>query len=1154
MESVPEPGLLQPLGLPTGVFGPGEVATSLTRDDVCEPPPDDGVLAFALHTVDVRTWEPLTVPVAEYHTTSLYEHRMRLVEDAAAEARVRREFIRNEEAAQKIYKPPEIQRTTMYITGQLRGGRKIGLVLPFRPFFQVELPSGATPAWFDAHVARIVRTQRLTAADVKVAYHEAARFNGYVPSAADPCQRHKFLFAQTSFPNVETMRRATYYLRDTLQLRVYEDGIDMDQKFLDMYSLTPSAWHTIAEAAVRPDRELLVSTEMATTARHIKEVTHATIPGLDYNSVPSLHIVSIDCEMNPNVAGRFPKAWRETDAVIVVGMVFAYAGTMPSRLAATTPEYVEYERRAYVLAPSCDEIPGVIVQLFDDEMSLIAAVRDELFVRKQVDVVTGHYILNFDIKYMAERVQRFGTDAAQRFARFGALFMETLSLRERSLASASLGSNHLAFYAGAGFVYLDTVLLCKQYQKLRENSLKYVAGEFLTEVVDGKRVPMAKFDMPYDLIPDAIRGTSADVGKLVHYCVVDCVLVLRLVQLWDAVKDAVAQSRINKILMATNLLCGQQQRVRNKLMHTGHRMGMVMNGVNERKPDNTVDAGDPPTAEGGWVMDNVRGLHDCPVVVLDFASLYPSMQRFKNLCWSTHLPTTPTPEQLETWRARGLDVQAFETATGTFYFVQNVPGVLPVVLNDLLDKRKAYKAEMAAAPYGSPAYQNGDAKQKATKIVMNSAYGTSNCAFGIMPCRAVGTVTCALGRQMNQRAAAIAQAAPFHARILYGDTDSIMLHFPEPEGLATPKARLMYAFERGEELQKAINAELNSAVVKTELEKVYFPFLSSGKKTYAGLKFEPGKTDALAEDLRRADRELGIAGGRIEAKGMKTVRRDVPVFCRRITEALLDALFYDKDLDKFWDIVHTAVEDVCHGRLPLADYGITAEIKDGYASQHVVTPQVAVSYAREYTRRGAAYVEGDRVPFVMVEEADPQRIVRPPWLDAPLAAAGPESSDDDEIGPAVVGSKTTRAMFARHPDEVLAAPDTNHIDCVYYVRVGICGVLKQVMPDEITAQELLVTYAERAREAYLRRRMRRVTTTLSEGVVDDAGDAEEVRGLPVLSHRRPPPQFVTVATFGGGGATTQVGKRIPTAAKRVKTAAEKRAAAAAKVVKTATFK
>jgi len=532
-------------------------------------------------------------------------------------------------------------------------------------------------------------------------------------------------------------------------------------------------------------------------------------------------------------------------------------------------------------------------------------------------------------------------------------------------------------------------------------------------------------------------------------------------------------------------------------------------------------------------------------VVLDFASLYPSVQEAKNLCWSTVNLGDVKPEHV----AAGLVLEKIVTETGTFEFVQNVAGVFPQGLRTLKVERNRLKDIMKKFPYGSPEYQNADAAQRAIKIVMNSGYGTANCDYGIMPCRAVGTATCAVGRQLNQLADAFCQKT-FGTETLYGDTDSIMIYFPEPEEVraGTRKTRLEHARVMGARATREINEHLNKLfrknVVKIEFEKIYFPFLSSGKKTYAGLKEEP-----VSGNLDKGCEMSSTQDGRLECKGLRNVRRDVPLFVQSMAERMLKALFYLHDEDELWNVVHTQAELIVENKLPVTEYVHTGELKSGYETK-ATTAQAAVSYAREYRHRGAGFDDGDRVPYVFVEEADPQRMERPPWLDADLVRARevadrarvakfggtcaesvPVDSEEEEYddggtfergaaassGGVLDSVDDKKAKHARHPDELAdTAPDgsaVNHIHIEHYVDC-ICAVLKQLMPTAKAGMAELRTFATLYKQLNHRRRGQ---SGMNRFVGTDGG-----RAPPTLSHRKPTEQQDMFARKLGSPTTAAV--------------------------------
>lgn len=1144
MDSVPDAPVFLPEGLPSGVYR-GGTWPATNRETFLNPQPIASRLIFALHTVTIAEGKTYVVSAADVEEMSTIpetglQHRMEVMDEQAAEAA-------GEGAAEAH---PDVK---VYITGHLLDGRKLGIVTKYRPFCEVELPSEggddtAVRRWFEKEVVdSMAYSVKVPKGRVSVQFHYAPRFYGYVPeSVENPCRRKQFLFAKVAFPNTAVMRKAASALRADygrpLRLRsgpaptfrVYEDGIDTIQKFIDSHKMVPSAWHVYeASSKVQPrrDREMLVDLEIEVAdPRCISYLGKQPCADMaDPSSVPSLLIAVLDCEMNSGSAQRMPSATTRSNAVIVVSVIYAFCGQVPEKLVGTA-EYVEFERHAYVLSSVCEPIQGVVVHLFEDEFDMLACIRDDLFVHKKVDIVSGHNVIRFDMEYMASRIQMFGPDAARRFMRFGVLFMETLKLHSGDLSSSAYGSNRLSKLDGAGFVYVDTLLLCKTNHKLRQNTLNFAARHFLKDA--------AKFDMPYELIPEVAAGENASHWrKLVAYCVQDSLLVLRLLQKWDAIKDLVAQSRIMNIPFDANVQSGQMERVRDYVMRDAHGLefGMVMNGVNVRggKRD---DASVHTSAVGGWVLENIQGLHDKPICTLDFASLYPSVQDAKNLCWSTVVEEGVVTAAHE---AAGLKVETHVTATGTFRFVTNVPGVFPQSLRALRYERNLYKAAMKKHAYGTAGYQNADNAQKAIKIPMNSGYGTANCPRskgGKMECIPLGTVTCHVGRELNQMAERFCKEV-FGTVTIYGDTDSIMVYFPEPAEIlsGTRLERLKYAMHMGELAEEKINvylnATLNTTAVKTEFEKAYFPFLSAGKKTYAGLKFEPG-------DEKKADADLQT-GGRIECKGIRTVRRDVPQFVAAMTETLLSLLFFKRDEDAFWDTVHTYAERLARNELPLESYVITAELKSGYGEKATLSAHAAVSYAREYNVRGSGFQDGDRVPFVFVEEADDRRTIRPPWLDADIAkvrsvAAAVMTYDDDcgdedkaveQFSCAPTGNSRfvsvdgdavddKKCKHARHPSELESHPDRNHVNVEHYMDC-ICTVLEQLMPQAYKEQAILREFGK----AYKQHNQRVRGAANGMGLGRFVGGTAErlVSSLPVLTHKKPKaPAIVLTRTLGGG--------------------------------------
>ena len=141
----------------------------------------------------------------------------------------------------------------------------------------------------------------------------------------------------------------------------------------------------------------------------------------------------------------------------------------------------------------------------------------------------------------------------------------------------------------------------------------------------------------------------------------------------------------------------------------------------------------PPAGyQGATVLDPSIGFHEQPILGLDFASLYPSIMQAYNLCFSTCEWNKDKPticrlvkdEDRQKWThsVQFEEGQSTQTVEVSFVKAKIRKGVLPTLLEDLLDARRATKKKMKAAEteFEKMIY---DQLQKAYKISCNSIYG-----------------------------------------------------------------------------------------------------------------------------------------------------------------------------------------------------------------------------------------------------------------------------------------------------------------------------------------------------------------------------------------------------------------------------------------------
>jgi DNA polymerase delta subunit 1 len=144
-----------------------------------------------------------------------------------------------------------------------------------------------------------------------------------------------------------------------------------------------------------------------------------------------------------------------------------------------------------------------------------------------------------------------------------------------------------------------------------------------------------------------------------------------------------------------------------------------------------------------------------------------------NLCYSTLL----TPNDVSKLKEDEVE----RSPTGHF-FVKSTKkkGILPQILDELLDARKRAKKDMAEATDPSmKAVQNG--RQLALKISANSVYGFTGATVGQLPCLPIASSVTAYGRNLLletktfiENTYTISNGFDVNAEVIYGDTDSVI--------------------------------------------------------------------------------------------------------------------------------------------------------------------------------------------------------------------------------------------------------------------------------------------------------------------------------------------------------------------------------------------
>jgi DNA polymerase delta subunit 1 len=310
--------------------------------------------------------------------------------------------------------------------------------------------------------------------------------------------------------------------------------------------------------------------------------------------------------------------------------------------------------------------------------------------------------------------------------------------------------------------------------------------------------------------------------------------------------------------------------------------------------------------------------------------------RAHNLCFSTLVMQT---------QYKDLPNVKYETF-GPHTFAQDVPSLLPVILNELAVFRKKAKKLMAAAE-GTlmEAVYNG--QQLAYKISMNSIYGFTGASKGMLPLLAIASTVTWRGREMIDETKNYVEANFPGAKVRYGDTDSVMVEFDV--GGLKGQAAIDKSWELGEQAAEQCT-RLFKAPNDLELEKVYCPYFLYSKKRYAAKMYEK-KGDA-------------VVFKKIDIKGLQVVRRDTCMYVRKALKQLLNLVLDSNDPRPAIEYARQIGKELLAGKVDILDLTMSKQLGADYKTRQ---PHVEVRDKIRKRAPGSEPQNGDRVAFLITK-------------------------------------------------------------------------------------------------------------------------------------------------------------------------------------------
>ena len=436
------------------------------------------------------------------------------------------------------------------------------------------------------------------------------------------------------------------------------------------------------------------------------------------------------------------------------------------------------------------------VHSYLDEFEMLRGFSE--FIRTyDPDIITGYNVLNFDNVYLIQRIEALcpqhdgpyceNCSSIRTFSRID----RPTTLKKRYTHTKQRGGQETweAWIEGRDWMDLYRVVMTDH--KLRSYKLDNVCSELLGT---------QKIHIAYDDIPKH-QKTPAGRVFLAQYCVKDAWLPCQIIIKRCKLVNAIQMSQVTGVPLTTILHRGQQIRTlmlmlrqvksRCRLDPSHHRWFL---------PDEFKKIPVEGGFEGAVVITPKPGFYETPVVTLDFASLYPSIMRAYNMCFSTLIPRftdtlgkyqwSPETHMIKDPKEENYPevrpVRSFDYPEGgkfeyklqktdvCFVTTKKRVGILPEILESLLNERKRVKKLRKKYGEKSMDYAVLDGRQLALKVCANSVYGFTGAGMGYLSEKRIASSVTRVGRGMANHTKWMCEDRykDHGLEIVYGDTVS----------------------------------------------------------------------------------------------------------------------------------------------------------------------------------------------------------------------------------------------------------------------------------------------------------------------------------------------------------------------------------------------
>jgi DNA polymerase, archaea type len=651
--------------------------------------------------------------------------------------------------------------------------------------------------------------------------------------------------------------------------------------------------------------------------------------------IPDMKRVSIDIEVESE-EGRMPNAREHDRRVIAVG----FSGSDGFRKVLLLNSKSGQENGDEKDSKTSHLIPEA--QMFRTEKELL---QETFKLMNSYPIIITYNGDDFDLPYLYARAQDPAIDPANHLA----ISKEDVPIivKRESFVKRGVQAEPIQVKNG---VHID-LFRTFQNRSIQIYAFSHKYSEHTLNAICEALLNDSKYEFEGDI-------SELSLELLAQYCMKDADLTFRLTSFNDnlLMKLLIVIARIGRLSIEDIARFGVNQWIRGMMFYEHRHLNAIIPRRDELQKKGTAST----TAiikekkyRGGLVVEPTLGIH-FNVIVVDFASLYPSIIKVHNLSYETVNCTHSSCK----------NNSAQHIAETSHWICKEKRGITSLLIGSLRDLRvNYYKFLSKDSALSGEERQLYNVVSQAIKVILNASYGVMGAEIFPLYCLPVADATAAIGRSTISKT--IEKCKETGIDIIYGDTDSLFLR--------NPSSRSVDQISSWARSNLGVDLEIDKQyryIVFSELKKNYLGVLFDGTVDVKGLT---GKKSHTPPFIRRAFYAiLGILGKVSSERDFESAKEKIKIIIQENAESLELGKISQEDLS-FNVMVNKSPKK--YGKRILAGIGESSSARslDGKAMDSVANfkglPQ-HIKAAKLLTDIGREVKAGDIISYVKTKTAD----------------------------------------------------------------------------------------------------------------------------------------------------------------------------------------